>query len=378
MIVTIQLKRGSKANLPASAADGEPVFCMDTGEFFVWNGSSFVNPNLSFKGSVAALPNTPTKNDVVLLTEGATTLFAIYDGSNWKKQTINIDVDAILASIALKADKTYVDTQLATKAEQQVIEDEITRAMRAEETLLIKSDNISGAIATETSRATGKEDAISGAIVSEITRATGVENTLSTSIVTESNRAAAAETANANAISTEKTRAEQSETQLLGFISALDADTVRQVNDAFPLSGRLIFTGADIVTSPTDPTKMDVAFSQRALISKTPQYYDPPNNDYSIEIPWTNSSEDFELGMAYNSNNIIYPDFLALGQATVVLPANQVCTPIVMKLGDSQVTTRVRSKGRLNLYDGDENPVGYENVSHQVRYLDDDFDGGTY
>ena len=33
----IQLRRGLKANLPATAADGEAFFCTDTGELFIWS-----------------------------------------------------------------------------------------------------------------------------------------------------------------------------------------------------------------------------------------------------------------------------------------------------------------------------------------------------
>jgi len=37
---TIELKRGLFANLPASGSLGEPYFCTDTGQLFIWNGSA--------------------------------------------------------------------------------------------------------------------------------------------------------------------------------------------------------------------------------------------------------------------------------------------------------------------------------------------------
>lgn len=37
---TLELKRGLKANLPITGNPGEPYFCTDTGELFVWSGTA--------------------------------------------------------------------------------------------------------------------------------------------------------------------------------------------------------------------------------------------------------------------------------------------------------------------------------------------------
>ena len=50
-VTTIQLRRGLKASLPASGALGEPFFCTDTNELFIWNGTAMV----SAVGDVSAI-----------------------------------------------------------------------------------------------------------------------------------------------------------------------------------------------------------------------------------------------------------------------------------------------------------------------------------
>lgn len=42
MSVTIQIKRGLKANVPASGSLAEPIFCTDTNELAIWNGTRWV------------------------------------------------------------------------------------------------------------------------------------------------------------------------------------------------------------------------------------------------------------------------------------------------------------------------------------------------
>lgn len=39
---TIEVRRGLRADLPASGEPGEPFFCTDTGELFIWNGTIMV------------------------------------------------------------------------------------------------------------------------------------------------------------------------------------------------------------------------------------------------------------------------------------------------------------------------------------------------
>ena len=50
-VTTIQLRRGLKTNLPATGALGEPFFCTDTDELFIWNGTEMV----SAVGDISAL-----------------------------------------------------------------------------------------------------------------------------------------------------------------------------------------------------------------------------------------------------------------------------------------------------------------------------------
>ena len=50
-VTTIQLRRGLKTNLPATGALGEPFFCTDTNELFIWNGTEMV----SAVGDISAL-----------------------------------------------------------------------------------------------------------------------------------------------------------------------------------------------------------------------------------------------------------------------------------------------------------------------------------
>ena len=39
---TILIERGLKANLPSTGSPGQPFFCTDTGELFVWNGTAMI------------------------------------------------------------------------------------------------------------------------------------------------------------------------------------------------------------------------------------------------------------------------------------------------------------------------------------------------
>lgn len=50
----IQFTRGIRANLPSIGLPGQAFFCTDTGEVFVWNGTSMVGPAAAMTVEIAA------------------------------------------------------------------------------------------------------------------------------------------------------------------------------------------------------------------------------------------------------------------------------------------------------------------------------------
>jgi hypothetical protein len=58
--MTIQIKRGAKANLPATAPDGQPLFCEDTKELFVGTGTGVAQVNAADAKSINGVPITGT------------------------------------------------------------------------------------------------------------------------------------------------------------------------------------------------------------------------------------------------------------------------------------------------------------------------------
>jgi hypothetical protein len=58
--MTIQIKRGAKADLPSTAPDGQPLFCEDTDELFIGKGTSVAQVNANDAKSINGVPITGT------------------------------------------------------------------------------------------------------------------------------------------------------------------------------------------------------------------------------------------------------------------------------------------------------------------------------
>jgi hypothetical protein len=130
MSQTILLKRGLKSNLPAEAAQGEPILTLDTAELFVGRGAgqSLLKVSDLHYGTVA--PSDITK----LWVDTNLDLLKRYDGAVWVIVGANPSVQfsalqgsptdntalasalsakADASALAAKADITYVDAQIA-------------------------------------------------------------------------------------------------------------------------------------------------------------------------------------------------------------------------------------------------------------------------
>ena len=62
MPTNIRIRRGNKADLPASAPSGMPLWCEDTKELFMGTGTSVVNPttvNTDFVKNIVSSPTVP-------------------------------------------------------------------------------------------------------------------------------------------------------------------------------------------------------------------------------------------------------------------------------------------------------------------------------
>jgi hypothetical protein len=66
-LTTIQLRRGNEANLPASAASGEPLFCLDSKKLFAGMGDG--TPPVEIASSLGGVPvdeNPPTDGQILI------------------------------------------------------------------------------------------------------------------------------------------------------------------------------------------------------------------------------------------------------------------------------------------------------------------------
>jgi hypothetical protein len=60
-MATIKIKRGTKANLPSSANQGEPIYTTDSKELFVGSGSGI--DQITYKNNFAATADPTVNND---------------------------------------------------------------------------------------------------------------------------------------------------------------------------------------------------------------------------------------------------------------------------------------------------------------------------
>jgi hypothetical protein len=206
-MITLQLKRGLKANLPASAPAGAPLLTLDTNELFVGTGSGIKKVVDTLVSATA--PSNPISNQIWLDT--TTNQIKRYDGSvwvpasglgaTWGNLIGNIDDQADLKAKfdALTAANTTLTTNLAAETTARIAADtNLQNAINAEASTraaaIAAITSTSGdSVAAETSARQAADTTLQANINAETTARTSADTTLQANINAEATARAAAD-----------------------------------------------------------------------------------------------------------------------------------------------------------------------------------------